>query len=321
MVTGALGNFCLRASAGQHLDRPLVSPDGRTAGITNRGGRPHRTNEDSFLAIRDGAQTLLAVCDGVGGLPHGDVASTVAVKSLEYQFHSPGFSIKQAAIKANRMVFEKSQRPSLSPTPPTIPVYFEKEDGTVEKAEFPAPPSPPDFCDEVTTEIGTTLVAVLINTKRALGVDAGDSKAFLIDRRNKIFVMNENHNYSSRIYQALNHPRFPLHSPRHQEPKNYYEWERNYHLINPITASLGSHPDFFIFDHFSRRIRNGDRMLLTSDGLTNYLPYPKLVQILLRFSPVEDTVCELFDATLGQIKEDGRHGDNITILLHENSVN
>lgn len=320
MVTGALGNFCLRACAGQSLERPLVSPDRRTAGITNRSGRPHHINEDGFLAMRSGDKVLLAVCDGVGGLPHGDIASTMAIKSLEFQFHSLKFALKPAVIEANRVVYKKSMNPSLPPTSPLIEGYFERENGTIGKMFFPAPPDQPDITVDYEVEIGTTLITSLINARRARVACSGDSKAFLFDRRQRMYLMNEDHNQSTQSYLTTGSLRFPLYYPRHLQPNNYYEWERKYFKTNAIYASLGSHPEYFLFALTSRRIRHGDRMLLTSDGLTNVLPYQVVVQILLKFSPVEETVCELFETAERFMQYSGNRGDNITILLHEHFV-
>lgn len=325
MVTGALGigrttAFCLRACGKQDLARPLVSPDKRTAGITYGSRRPDHPNEDGFVALRTAGDTLLAVCDGVGSLPHADVASTVALKSLEYQFRGPGFSLEPAAKEANQAILDKSRHPSMLPKPDTILIWWENKDGTIEESEYPAPPDHPAFYEDESIEMGSTLIAAQIRGNRAKVLCSGDSKAFLIDRRNKLFIMNEDHNRSALQYQLYGRSRFPLYDPRFHEPRSYYEWQRNYPLRNPINASLGNRPEDFIFNTASRRLRHGDRMLLASDGLSNYLPYATLVQILLKFAPVEETVSELFDKTQRQIKESGHFGDDVTILLHEHSA-
>lgn len=44
------------------------------------------SNQDSVLACKDGARTLIAIADGMGGKEAGDMASQIAIKTLRNEF-------------------------------------------------------------------------------------------------------------------------------------------------------------------------------------------------------------------------------------------
>ena len=84
------------------MSRPIFRLD---ADACTHVGRRRRRNEDAFLLTDD----LVAVADGLGGHPGGDLASAVAVKSL----HSSGAaadpdSLRGAFVEAHRAVHRRA---------------------------------------------------------------------------------------------------------------------------------------------------------------------------------------------------------------------
>jgi len=91
-----------------------------SAACSTDPGRVRRRNEDSFLALDEAA--LYVVADGMGGYAGGDVASRLAVESLEKAFASATFGatrweglprrameLASAVEQANAAVFAKSR--------------------------------------------------------------------------------------------------------------------------------------------------------------------------------------------------------------------
>jgi protein phosphatase len=154
----------------------------RIASLTDKGGRGN--NEDSLAVNRFGDIHLLAVADGVGGHSAGEIASGLAVIELEEAIRktlSEGITdfriiLQQACEKANREIFSLA-----------------KEN--------------PDY-----RNMGTTMVAALIQGERCVIANVGDSRAYLIGE--EIKQQTRDHSFVQELVdrgiiteeEAFNHP-------------------------------------------------------------------------------------------------------------------
>jgi serine/threonine protein phosphatase PrpC len=130
-------------------------------------------NEDAFL-VRDG---LFAVADGMGGLNAGEVASAIAVETLERWNRSgaPPGSISEPLTEANRLILARAQGASGS--------------------------------------MGTTCTAASVDGERLLIAHVGDSRAYLL-RDGKLTRVTRDHSRVARMVaegviteeQAAAHP-------------------------------------------------------------------------------------------------------------------
>lgn len=111
-------------------------------------GRVRPGNEDAFLAVRRGAQVVVAVADGMGGHKAGEVASALAIEMLERtldqdQTSKPDELLVGGAELANRTIFEAS------------------------------------MADPEKEGMGTTLVCALVDEDgQAIVANVGDSRAY-----------------------------------------------------------------------------------------------------------------------------------------------
>ena len=136
---------------------------------TDVGGRSD--NEDAVLvvalpgfgegsvAVESG--TLLAVADGMGGYQRGEVASRIAIETIERMFaDDPGADtallLKQAFRQANKAIFENGRG------------------------------------DGAGSMMGTTLVAAAIRGKYVTIANIGDSRAYLV-RANRLTQITQDH--------------------------------------------------------------------------------------------------------------------------------
>jgi len=193
-------------------------------------GRVRLQNQDMFLVdvLHEQNQAVLAVCDGMGGARAGNVASEIAigafseaVKNMLKPDMSVSYmkSIAQAAVtEANARVFEKAG----------------------ESEHF--------------TGMGTTLVGALIDADKAVIVNAGDSRAYLIDE-NGIKRVTKDHSFVEEmvIRGELTEDQARIHPHK-----------------NLITRALGAESTIKA-DAYSVLLKHGQSLLLCSDGLTNML--------------------------------------------------
>lgn len=132
---------------------------------TSDKGRRRPSNEDSFLADQD--QGLFVVADGMGGHAAGEVASRLAVETVERTLRQEGAtdedareSIRRAVRKANEAIVEQTQlRPDLQ-------------------------------------GMGTTLVMALVENATAWIGHVGDSRAYRI-RGDSIELLTRDHSWVS----------------------------------------------------------------------------------------------------------------------------
>jgi len=115
-------------------------------------GKVRKTNEDAFGHFKD---ELFLVADGLGGLPAGEVAAQLAIKTAIEVFKESK-NLKRAFEVANHEIYRQSRE---------NPAYF---------------------------GMATTLVGVVIEGQYATLANVGDSRAYLVSD-NKIFQITIDH--------------------------------------------------------------------------------------------------------------------------------
>ena len=115
-------------------------------------------NEDSYLVV----DPLFAVADGMGGHRGGEVASQLALETIEDLFRSGESDLAGQVREANRVVFERSVR------------------------------------DRRVAGMGTTLTAVLVEEDHVRVAHVGDSRAYLF-RAGELRPLTEDHTLVHRM--------------------------------------------------------------------------------------------------------------------------
>ena len=121
-------------------------------------GQVREGNEDSFLVVAP----LYAVADGMGGHRGGEVASSLALETVQGMFERKEGSLADQVVEANRAVFDRSQN------------------------------------DRSVSGMGTTLTAALVEGSRVHLVHVGDSRAYLL-RGGELAQLTEDHTLVHRM--------------------------------------------------------------------------------------------------------------------------
>jgi PPM family protein phosphatase len=129
-----------------------------TAAVATDVGLVREGNEDSYLTD----EPLFAVADGMGGHRGGEVASQLAVETLEKLFKKRIGELPDQVQEANRVVFERS------------------------------------VVDEKVAGMGTTLTAALVEGDRVRLAHVGDSRAYLL-RDGDLRLLTEDHTLVHRM--------------------------------------------------------------------------------------------------------------------------
>lgn len=247
-------------------------------------GNVRKTNEDCFLIKEIAKNALLAVvCDGMGGLDCGDLASSLAsssflstVERLIKPFTNDGILklddseayiiLSNALTVANNRVIAK-----------------EEEINAVEG-------------------MGTTLVAALIlnGGKQISWINIGDSRIYTVDSRD-ILQVSKDHSY---VQYMIDIGKLTLEESKKSKKKNL------------ITKAVGiedeCEPDIDTFTLRDEEIRDTS-ILLCSDGFSNSVSEEECSAIVMDPSLTTEKKAEIL-VDLAK-KNDG--SDNITLILVE----
>jgi serine/threonine protein phosphatase PrpC len=131
------------------------------AGVATDIGKVREANEDSYLV----EPPLFAVADGMGGHRGGDVASQLALATVEQLFRRGKGTLSEHMRQANRAVFERSQ------------------------------------LDRRVTGMGTTLTAALVEGDAVHLAHVGDSRAYLL-RAGALRQLTTDHTLVARMVKA-----------------------------------------------------------------------------------------------------------------------
>jgi serine/threonine protein phosphatase PrpC len=238
-------------------------------------GRKRKGNEDSLFVNPE--QHLFVVADGMGGHAAGEIASKVAVESinefvcltggdeeitwpfgLDENISYDGNRLKTAIRYANRKVLE----------------------ATKEKSEYEG--------------MATTVAAVLVDGDTANLGHVGDSRVYLV-RDGEINQLTSDHSWVNEQIQS------GVISP---------DQARTHPLRNVVTRALGGKPDLQV-DMQQHKAKAGDILLLCSDGLTTMIPDEDIVRV------VRDADGDVEKAAQALVASANAKGgeDNITVLL------
>jgi protein phosphatase len=238
-------------------------------------GRKRKGNEDSLFVNPD--QNLFVVADGMGGHAAGEVASRVAVESinefvcltsgdeeitwpfgLDQNMSYDGNRLKTAVRYANRKVLEAMK----------------------ERAEYEG--------------MATTVAAVLVDGEDANLAHVGDSRVYLF-RDEALEQLTSDHSW---VNEQL------------QSGVISQDQARGHPLRNVVTRALGGKPDLQV-DMQQHKLRGGDLLLLCSDGLTTMVPDAEIARVLVEAgSDVPKAAQSLVEAANARGGE-----DNITVVV------
>lgn len=233
-------------------------------------GLVRKTNEDACKSgvLPDGGAWAV-VCDGMGGMSGGGVASGIAVDRISERIlsgYAPGLSggeirslITEAVLNANGAVHDRAD------------------------------------ADEALTGMGTTVVVAVVSGGVAHIAHAGDSRAYLISQ-DGISQLTTDH---SVVQEMVDKGDLTAQEARKHPQKNI------------ITRALGVESSVEV-DSREVEFPRGSRLLICTDGLTNYLDEGQI------FLLAKEMETEELTGRLVSLAKKAGGSDNITVTMIEN---
>lgn len=239
-------------------------------------GRRRKLNEDSFLV--DTETNLFAVCDGMGGHNAGEVASRMAIETLEA-------FIQKSAKDPKDITWPYGLDANLSFEANRLKTAIK----LANKRVYKAADNREDY-----TGMGTTIVAALVSGNVVTIGSAGDSRCYLV-RDGKLTQLTKDDSWVSAawaegILSADEIDRHPL--------------------KNVITKAVGAKETIEI-DTVEQRLQIGDLALLCSDGLHAMISDEEILRLL---DPVPASLAEAAQRLIDAANEAGGK-DNVSVLL------
>ena len=228
----------------------------RSAGKSDVG-RVREKNEDSFLVSDE--LGLFVVADGMGGHLGGQMASSLAVKTI-------------GEVIGNR-------RSELEAAPADEPLETVSVPRILADAVRAACSTIYDTAqhDPELQGMGTTVTAMVVRGPRAFIAHVGDSRCYL-QRGTRVIQITDDHSLVNEQIKAGLITR---------------EQARSSRLKNIITRSVGFERDVAV-DTFALPVQPNDRFLLCSDGLANFVDDTE-IGLALASMPIDDVPLKLIE--------------------------
>ena len=239
-------------------------------GISDRGV-VRNENQDRFrYVLMGGGELLTAVlCDGMGGAQAGSVASSIATDT--FMSHAANSIDESSTPDDMHMILKEAVDYA------NIKVY--------DRA----------FEDFSCMGMGSTLVGLMVNGKRACVVNVGDSRAYLIGKR-RITQITRDH---SLVEDMVSRGKITRAQAQTHPQKNF------------ITRAIGVEASV-TSDLFDVKLSSGNRILLCSDGLSNLISSEEMLLISGNNSNLEKACGAFLELALKRGAP-----DNVTVLLAE----
>ena len=243
------------------------------AGAATHVGRMRTVNEDAHALLPE--RDLFIVADGMGGHQGGEVASRLAVETLEIAYEEPtAESLTDAILVANHRIRDEGDAdPNLRGMGTTVVVL----------ALVPREPHPDDLPTSADGDVGQHLLIA----------NVGDSRAYLF-RDSALVQLTEDHSVVADLVREgrITADEAEVHPQR-----------------NIVTRVLGIY-DTIDVDLWPVDPLAGDRVLLCSDGLFNEVGTDQISSVLRRLDDPAEAAAELV-----RLANEGGGRDNITVVL------
>lgn len=259
-------------------------------------GLVRKNNEDNFVVNRDLSQsewiipqssetiplgkygTLLVVADGMGGTNAGEVASAIAIETVQNAF---------TPEKLDKIVTLEGEIASEEAIEEFLTKAIKAADLNIINASKE---------DSSTQGMGTTIVIVWILSDKAYISWCGDSRCYVFNVNSGFCRLSKDHSY---VQDLVDQGKL--------DPENAFD----HPYSNVITRCLGdptnrSNPDFRSYD-----LKDNDIFLLCSDGLCGLCHDEEIMQIIEE-NQNNLVICK--DQLIGAALAAGGY-DNVTIVL------
>lgn len=239
-------------------------------------GKRRKINEDSIFA----ANGLFVVCDGMGGHKAGEVASALAVEVIT------GFV--ERSDEDRELTWPFGFNPQLSFNANRLRTAIKLANRAVLRHANSR---------EAYTGMGTTVVGAIISSRKArmTYANVGDSRIYLV-HEGAITQLTRDDSWANLAW-GENPDDDPTASGT---------------MKNILTKALGARDDveFDVVDH---TLHEGDTVVLCSDGLTNMVPDPRILEVITAHPNDLPGACRHLVA-----EANGQGGrDNISVILVE----
>jgi PPM family protein phosphatase len=195
-------------------------------------GLVRKTNEDYFWCGKNEYnQTLLIVCDGVGGVFGGDIASKKSTETFVKKFMENDFEEKDTYF---------------------LDKWFRDYLVSV-KSEF----SNLIFDDEKLVGMSTTLTASIITNSSIFTFNVGDSRAYLI-KKSRITQITEDHTVFNKLKKM-------------KAPKEKWEKYKQNMFSITSSISFNRKEKEIDYDIYINDKKEADFLLLCTDGVYNFI--------------------------------------------------
>ena len=257
---------------------PTKSLEGDAVQIDSGGvtdlGRVRLNNEDSFRIVEP--LNLFILSDGMGGEAHGEIASSLAVDTIERVCSSSKIDSEVTLAGASGENWTEQTR---------------LLENAVLQANFGIYQSSQEHPEQ--RGMGATLTAGWINGSKLSLAHVGDSRAYLLRTGNLQQLTNDHSLVAEQVRRGI------------ITPQQAEESE----MQSVLLRALGAHPEVDVdideFDLFPR-----DVLLLCSDGLTRMVTEPEIAGTLQAETDPEKAAQKLVDLA------NERGGlDNVTVIV------
>lgn len=240
----------------------------RMAALTNVG-RVRTNNEDNFLVDSDLSDdkcfftqneqkdlgkkgALLVVADGMGGMNAGEVASRLAVETIQEYFSAERLT---EDVIQNRQSIERYMKMTIVAADKAIKERSKK--------------------DEKTTGMGTTVVIAWLLKDRVYVAWCGDSRAYAWHPQMGLRQLSKDHSYVQELVDSGK-----------LDEENAFDHPDS----NIITRSLGDPRKVAEPDFREEELYQGEVILLCSDGLCGMIR-DREMEVVLRENPEDMKLC------------------------------
>lgn len=221
--------------------------------------------------------TLLVVADGMGGTNAGEVASAIAIETIQQKFSQE---------ELEKFISDKGALPDEAFRDFMADAVKAADLNIINRSKT----------DSSTQGMGTTVVILWVIGEKAYVSWCGDSRCYVFNAESGISRLSKDHSYVQELVDAGK-----------LDPENAFD----HPYSNIITRCLGDKENRANPDFRSYTYRNGDTFLLCSDGLCGLCTDDEIMQIMAEH---KDSLSDCKKALIKGALAAGGY-DNVTTAL------